>query len=146
MNQSNRNYHRTQLHHRQEAIRYRGMRYHHHEVHALFDELIHRRWGITCWTPPVDIWESDAAYVIDMDLPGVDAGEVRIEAYNKTLAIEGQRHVRHDANEATARLHERCEGKFGRTFEFEFNIEEVEITRDWQDGALTLTVPKPKKE
>jgi HSP20 family protein len=146
MNLSNRHYHRTQLHHRQQAAQYRGIRYRQHEVHALFNELIHKRWGTTCWTPPVDVWESETAYIIEMDLPGVHADDVRMEAHERTLSVEGQRQLRQDPNQVTAHIHERCEGRFARTFEFDFNVEGTEVAGNWQDGVLTLTVPKPKRE
>lgn len=144
MNLSDRHNYRTQLHHQGETVQYHGLRYHHHEVHALFEELIHKPWGFACWNPPVDVWESNSAYVIEMDLPGVKAGDVQIQTQGRALGIEGKRHVRQNAAESTARLHERCEGRFSRTFEFDFSIEGQEITSEWQDGVLTVTIPKSK--
>lgn len=136
--------HRTLLYHQRDAVEHRGLHYHHHEIHALFDELIHRPWGAACWTPPVDIWESEEAFTIEMDLPGLKAEQVRIWTQGRTLTIEGQRERTEKSKETVAHLHERCEGRFSRAFEFEFNLDEKTIENHWQDGVLTLIVPRSK--
>ncbi len=135
---------RTLLYHRSQAGEHQGLHCHHHEIHTLFEELIHRPWRASCWNPPVDIWEDEEAFTIEMDLPGVGAEQVRIWARGRTLTIEGQRERKEETRETSARLHERCEGRFSRTFEFEFNVEETTIENHWQDGVLTLIVPKSK--
>jgi HSP20 family protein len=144
MNVPDKHSHRIRLYHRQEATGYRGLQYHHHEIHTLFEELIHRPWGASCWNPPVDIWENEDTFTIEMDLPGVKADQVQIWAQNRTLTVEGQRERRQNTKESSARLHERCEGRFSRSFEFDFSIEDETVENHWQDGVLTLIVPKSK--
>ncbi len=144
MNVPDKHSRRTLLYHRRETIEHRGLHYHHHEIRALFDELIHRPWGASCWNPPVDVWEDAEAFTVEMDLPGIKAEQVRIWTQGRTLTIEGQRDRTEKTRETAARLHERCEGRFYRVFEFEFNIDEETIENQWQDGVLTLTVPKSK--
>ena len=45
-----------------------------HEVERLFDEMIHRPWGlcreIRGWNPSVDLYETEEAFVLEADLPG----------------------------------------------------------------------------
>ncbi len=144
MNVPDKHSRRTLLYHRLDAVKHQGLQYHHHEIHALFDELIHKPWGASCWNPPVDIWENDNTFTIEMDLPGVKAEQVRIWAQDRTVTIEGQRERREKTKETSARLHERCEGRFSRVFEFGFNIDEETIENHWQDGVLILIVPKSK--
>jgi HSP20 family protein len=146
MNVPNKHSHRTQLYHRLEATEHRGLQYHHHEIHALFEELIHKPWGATCWNPPVDVWENEGTFTIEMDLPGVKADKVQTRAQGRTLTIEGQRERNQKDKGASARLHERCEGRFSRSFEFDVRLDEKTIENHWQDGVLTVIVPKSKKE
>jgi HSP20 family protein len=136
--------HRIRLYQRQEVMERQGFHCHHHEVHALFDELIHKPWGIGCWNPPVDIWEKKDAFIIEMDLPGLVPDQVRITAQDRTLTVEGQRQPRQNAGQVASRLHERCEGRFARAFEFDYSLEGKKIESHWQDGVLTLIVPKSK--
>jgi HSP20 family molecular chaperone IbpA len=136
----------TRLHDRGDSERYQGLYFHHHEVHALFEELIHKPWRAACWNPSVDIWENEDTFIIEMDLPGVTPEQVQIQARGRTLTVEGQRELSQNASKFASRIHERCEGRFARTFEFDFAVEGKEVQNRHQDGVLTMIVPKSKKE
>jgi HSP20 family protein len=124
----------------------RALHFQQHEVHTLFEELIHKPWRTARWNPPVDIRESREAFVIEMDLPGVEAGEVRLLTDGNTLTIEGERELQSCEDERTAHLCERPDGRFTRSFEFNGNIEDRQIESRWQNGVLTVIVPKSKTE
>jgi HSP20 family protein len=128
---------------RREAVQHNALYFRRHEIHSLFDELIHKPWGAVRWNPAVDVREDQDAYTIEVDLPGVKAEEVRIVAEEKSLTIEGQRKLG-VCNEVTSHVCERQEGRFARTFAFDDIIEGREIESHWQDGVLTVTIPKPK--
>ncbi|OHB66060.1 MAG: hypothetical protein A2Y76_05450 [Planctomycetes bacterium RBG_13_60_9] len=134
-----------QVYRRRGTVEGRGPYLHRHEVHSLFDELIHRPWAAVRWRPPVDVRESDDAFLLELDLPGVKAEDTEIRAQEKTLTIEGQRALR-PCDETTSHVCERPDGRFVRTFEFAETIEDREIQSRWQDGVLTVTVPKSKHE
>ena len=134
-----------QIHRRRETVERRGLCFHHHEIHALFEEMIHKPWAVARWNPGVDVRESNEAFLIEMDLPGVKSEDVRIVAGGKTLLIEGQRQLA-QCDKVTTHVCERPDGRFARTFEFEDEVEDKEIESHWQDGVLTVTVPKPKSK
>ncbi|HSF56608.1 MAG TPA: hypothetical protein VLD83_00915 [Candidatus Binatia bacterium] len=54
-----------------------------HEVERMFDEMIHRPWGFCRdargWNPSVDLYESPEAFILEADLPGVKADDVKVE-------------------------------------------------------------------
>jgi HSP20 family protein len=131
------------IHRRQDMMEHRGLYLHHYEVHAMFEELIHRPWGTVRWHPQVDLHEDDEAFTIDMDLPGVKAEDTRVVVEGKTVAIEGRRQLR-KCDEATTHVCERPDGWFTRAFAFDEPIQEDRIESRWQDGVLTVTVPKKK--
>jgi HSP20 family protein len=130
---------------RRDAMQHSGLYFRRHEIHTLFDELIHKPWGVVRWNPPVDVRETKDSFVVEMDLPGVKVEDVRIVTDGRTLTIEGQRKLG-TCNDITSHLCERQEGRFVRTFEFDGNIEERKIESRWRDGVLTVTIPKPKQE
>ncbi len=136
---------RILIHRRRDTVERQDLYFHYQEVHALFDELIHRPWGAVKWNPAVDVRESPDAFTIIMDLPGVKTEEIRIIKDDRILVIEGRRQLE-KCNEATAHVCERPDGRFTRTFEFDENIENREIKSHWQDGVLTLTIPKSRRE
>ena len=146
MNVPGKHNHRTQLYQQRQVTEYRGLQYHHHEIHTLFEELIHRPWGAACWTPPVDVWENEDTFTIEMDLPGVKGDQVQVQAQGRTLTVEGRRERIPHAKQISSCLHERCDGRFSRSFEFAFTVDDETIEKHWQDGVLTLIVPKSKKK
>jgi HSP20 family protein len=97
------------------------------------------------WNPAVDIREDNDVFIIEVDLPGVDTEEVQILVEGEILAIEGQRQLG-QCDAITTHLCERPDGRFSRTFEFEGDLEDRDIESRWQNGVLTVTVPKTKKE
>jgi HSP20 family molecular chaperone IbpA len=136
---------RILIHRRHGIIERRGLCLHHHDVHAIFDELIHRPWGGVRWNPAVDIREDKDAFIIEMDLPGVTVENVRVVVEGATLSIEGQRQLDR-CDDVTAHLCERPDGPFCRTFEFRTEVEHRNIESHWQDGVLTVIVPKTENE
>jgi len=134
---------RIQIHRRQDLAGRRCLQFHHHEVQTMFEELIHRPWSTACWNPPVDVREDPEAFVLEMDLPGVKAEDLQVVVEGRTLSIEGRRQLA-QCNSATTHLCERPDGRFSRAFEFEGNIDNDKIESRWQDGVLTVTIPKTK--
>jgi HSP20 family molecular chaperone IbpA len=66
------------------------------EVDRLFDELIHRPWGSTHssadpWNPEVDLYETEAAFVLEVDLPGIREEDVEVTVDKGDLVLRGTR-------------------------------------------------------
>lgn len=123
-----------------------GFETHYREVHAVFEELIHRPWGTACWSPPADVWESDEAFLIEMDLPGVASDSLQMTVHGSTLAIEGDRKVGHTEASHVAHRCERPEGRFARAFHFEEPLDEKRIEHRFSQGVLVVTLRKPSDE
>lgn len=113
------------------------------EVHAVFEELIHRPWGTACWFPAADVWETDEAFLIELDTPDVEPEAIHITVKGRTLSIEGTRRVAH--NEADSRPHrcERPKGRFARVFCFEEPLADEHIEHRLSRGVLVVTIHKP---
>ncbi|MGE5297233.1 MAG: Hsp20/alpha crystallin family protein [Solirubrobacterales bacterium] len=120
----------------------RALHFHQYEIHALFDELIHRPWGRAQWNPPVDIREDDVSFIIEMDLPGVLDSDVQIRTEGRTLTVAGRRQLRPCDEDRTTQLCERPDGEFARMFEFQDDIGRQRVQSHWHDGVLTLTISK----
>jgi HSP20 family protein len=64
------------------------------EVDRLFDEIIHRPWGSVRtaaeeWSPQIDLYETDTAFILEADLPGVQEQEVAVTVENGDLVLRG---------------------------------------------------------
>ena len=67
------------------------------EIHHLFHEAFEndRGYGGTgmtvTWEPPVDIYETDDALVLEVELPGVSTDAISVELHEHTLRLSGER-------------------------------------------------------
>jgi HSP20 family protein len=119
------------------------------EVERLFDEIIHRPWGfcreIRGWNPSVDLIETDDAFVLEADLPGVKAADVKVEIDNSDLVLQGWRTLEESKSHGQFHTMERCSGHFIRRMPLPESVNKDAIEADFRDGVLRVTIPKEKK-
>ena len=97
------------------------------------------------WLPVVDCYETENAFVIAADLPGVQPNQVDISFEQNTLTIAGHREPTVQAPEkGEIRLHlaERVSGQFARSIRLPEYVDAEKIDADYNSGVLTVTVPK----
>jgi HSP20 family protein len=95
------------------------------------------------WTPPIDVYETDGAYVITAEVPGLTRDQVELAVVDSRLTIQGTREARAGVSgEVHYHQVERGHGAFRRTFEFSERIDKDRVTADLSDGVLTISVPK----
>src|SRR5262245_21748545 len=90
------------------------------EMDRLFHQFFGRgggeegSWGQGSWAPPVDIYETDEAFVLKAELPGFSKDDVQIELHENRLALRGERKRESDAKEEQYHRMERAYGRFER--------------------------------
>lgn len=102
-----------------------------------------RPWGgFGDWQPRVDIRETDTAYQIQADVPGVDKNDLKVSLDQGVLTLQGER--RQDTRDDRDRLHrvERFYGSFSRSFTLPADADEARLQATAQDGQLTIEIPK----
>ena len=98
--------------------------------------------GAAAWAPAVDISERKDAYLVAVELPGVNAGDVEITFEDGLLTIQGERHFAHDSAEEKIHRTERLYGAFRRSITLPSHVEADKIEATAQDGVLQIMVPK----
>jgi HSP20 family protein len=93
--------------------------------------------------PPVDIWEDEQQVVIQLDVPGCKLNDLSAEAVDGQLVITGERSVPDGANRRYRS--ERWQGRFVRSFTLPQGVDGGNIQADYEDGVLTVTLPKPEE-
>lgn len=124
---------------------------------SLFNSLWNN-WGMpSSKTPAVDIWEDEKAYMIEAELPGFSEKEVDVHVDKHVLKIsslcEVERESKDDKEEKVSPnylVRERYCSSFERSFTLPEGVDEENISGEFKNGVLTLTVPKlpttqPKK-
>jgi HSP20 family protein len=92
----------------------------------------------TDWTPAADVYEQENAYVVALDLPGIDRETLDISIDQDRLSIRGSRTI----EEGDERRAERPRGRFIRRFGLPATIDQQAIAADYKDGVLRVTLPK----
>ncbi len=118
------------------------------EVERLFDEMIHRPWGfcrdVRGWNPSIDVYETDDAFILEADLPGVKAADVKVESENGDLVLRGWRTI--EKRQSVGQFHtmERSSGNFVRRIQLPESINKEAIEAEFHEGVLRVTLPKTK--
>lgn len=97
------------------------------------------------WVPAFDAWETESAFVVQTDLPGLNPEHVDISFDRNTLTIRGTRPATIPAPENGERrvfFAERAHGAFTRSLRFPQYVEGAKISAAYDNGVLTITVPK----
>jgi HSP20 family protein len=118
------------------------------EMHRRFHETVGQVRGngaaevAGTWEPPVDVYETDDAIVLQVELPGVSKDAVNVELHEHTLRLSGER-TRESAG--TGGQYRREEGRYGafqRAFRMPTIVDEAKIQATYTDGVLALRLPK----
>lgn len=99
----------------------------------------------SAWLPPVDVFEDKEGIKLTAELPGVKAEDVKISLENQTLTLRGEK--KQIAEETVEKVHryERSYGSFERTFTLPSTVDSERIQATFEDGILTVTLPKVEK-
>jgi HSP20 family protein len=100
--------------------------------------------GATLW-PSVDIAETDMAYLVSAELPGIDQADVEINLRDNALVISGEkRQETRDANGARSYT-ERTFGRFERILPLPDEVDADHVEATFKNGVLSITLPKDAK-
>ncbi|MBQ1818292.1 MAG: Hsp20/alpha crystallin family protein [Clostridia bacterium] len=94
-----------------------------------------------------DVREHDDGYEVDIDLPGFKKEEISLELENGNLTVTAAKGLDKDEKDAKGKLIrcERYSGTMQRSFFVGKNLTEEDIKAKFEDGVLTLTVPKKEQ-
>src|SRR5918995_1987682 len=96
----------------------------------------------TAWAPALDISERKDAYLVTVELPGVEADDLDITLEDGLLTIQGERHFAHDSSEQQFHRVERRYGAFRRAITLPAHVMADGIQASADNGVLQILVPK----
>jgi HSP20 family protein len=96
----------------------------------------------TAWAPALDISERKDAYLVTVELPGVEADDLQVTLEDGLLTIQGERHFAHDSSEQQFHRVERRYGAFRRSITLPAQVQAEQIEASADNGVLQIMVPK----
>jgi HSP20 family protein len=99
----------------------------------------------TAWAPALDISERKDAYLVTVELPGVEADDLDITMEDGLLTIQGERHFAHDSSEQQFHRVERRYGAFRRSITLPAQVQADQIEASFDNGVLEIMVPKAEE-
>lgn len=94
-------------------------------------------------SPAIDITEDDKAYRVTAELPGMNEKDIEVVVSGDRLTLRGEK--RQERQDANKHLSERSYGMFQRSFTLPEAIDRERIEAGFNNGVLTLTLPKTEQ-
>jgi HSP20 family protein len=86
--------------------------------------------------------ESDNAFEIRVDIPGMEAKDIDVQVHGNTVTLSGQRKEEKEEKGKTFHRIERRSGSFSRTLTLPCAVNEDEVAADYTQGVLNVKLPK----
>lgn len=108
------------------------------------DELVGG--SVPSFSPRVDIAESDKDFEIQLHVPGMKKADFNIDLNIDQITVSGERKFENEKNDKNYHSVESYYGSFSRTFYLPDVINKEKVDASYQDGILTITLPKDEKK
>ena len=118
------------------------------QIDRLFDDSILNEFlgeQITSFVPSAEIEETDHAVYLRVELPGLNKQDIQIDVSAQSVSVRGDRTAA-PVKEETKRRSEFRYGSFQRTFGLPVRVKHTEAKAAYENGILTLTLPKTDAE
>lgn len=96
------------------------------------------------FVPLADVEETPEAYLVEIELPGVNKGDLDIEIAGRRLIVTGERKERQ--RRGILRTRERTVGRFHYEVTLPGDVDESAIEANLGEGVLTVRAPKPERD
>jgi HSP20 family protein len=118
-------------------------------LNRVLDEALTGSWNGSgesrTWTPALDVVERPDAYLIALEIPGVDPSTIDVSFEQNLLTVRGSKPMGFElSKDSELRVYsaERLVGNFERSVRLPEFVDGDKISADYNHGVLFLTVPK----
>jgi HSP20 family protein len=96
------------------------------------------------FVPATDIFETDEALTVILEMPGIDKDKVDVKVENDVLKIEGW--IDFSRYEGLQPVYTEYNiGNYARSFQLSSKIDQDRISAELRDGVMTLVLPKSER-
>jgi HSP20 family protein len=101
--------------------------------------------GIGAGAPAISVAETNDAFEVTAELPGVDEKDINVSLDDNQLVISGEKKAESKKEEKDWHVEERSYGSFYRSMLLPFEPEDGAVVAHFDKGVLHLTIKKPAK-
>ncbi len=94
--------------------------------------------------PLLNVKHEEHSYVVTAEVPGMKTDDLDIKVEGNTVAIKGERKPEEANEQMSFHRRERATGTFQRSLTLPNNIDADEVTANYKNGVLTITLPIEK--
>jgi len=100
------------------------------------------REGTSPTAPAVDIAETEKAYEMTAEMPGMEEKNIEVKFADGVLTIKGEKQEQKEEKKKDYYLSERSYGSFQRSFQVPDGVDADKIEASFKNGVLAVTMPK----
>ena len=120
------------------------------ELHSRMDRLMQSAFPgggepgtARAWAPPADIEDTEDAYLVELELPGVEKDQITVEIAEGELSVHGE--IKERERTGVVRRQTRHIGQFDYRTSLPPNADTEHVSAELTNGVLTVRVPKAEK-
>ena len=126
------------------------------EMNRLFDDFFRGFGGATpparfgegvsgAATPRLDVSETDDAYEVAAELPGLEEKDVEVLLDRNLLTLKGEKRAEREEKSKDYHLTERSFGSFRRSIPLPVEVDQSRVEANFRNGVLTVRLPKAEQ-
>jgi HSP20 family protein len=96
------------------------------------------------WSPPVDIEETEDAWIVEAEIPGIDKKDIHVDVQGSELTVTGE--IKERERKGILRRRTRRTGQFELRVMLPGEIDADGVEASLNHGVLEVRVPKPERE
>jgi HSP20 family protein len=119
------------------------------QLNRLFDDAFERFFapaaaeGVASRSPALDVAETDRAYNVRLEMPGVQKDEVKVSIDGRQVTVQAQARREEERKDGERVVYrERSLSSYARTFTLPMEIDQAEASAKLENGVLALELPK----
>ncbi len=113
------------------------------QMSDIFDQLFSPQAApLTRKQAPINLWENEESYQVEVQLPGVEPEQVDLSIEGKILKINAKQTQQSELADAKKHLRERRLDSFERSIELPQEVQSDQIDASLRDGILRLSIAK----
>ena len=95
--------------------------------------------------PALDVSETENAFEVRLDMPGMDPKDFDIQVQGNVVTLSGKREEKKEEKDKTYHRVERRSGSFSRTVNLPCEVNEDEVAAEYTQGVLSVSLPKAEE-